>query len=205
MVSICYLAVQVHSVYIIGQTAFSVVINGNPTLLTVAEITVSADNDILEFAGRDRNYTLHPTWSFFGQNPAVNYTKQHYHVTKSCGCGAQICGLHCDNNVLCRNEVHEEPLACWWPGVKWENYCWALIPIDDTPKQYTSHYITHLGTIALTEYGGPESPSDYKPGETIKNSVKNQNYSYNAKIVDWTPRKKFDMSAYRYAESDTSC
>jgi hypothetical protein len=190
------------SIIVIGKQKFTVTINDQETELTVADVAASANND--ELTINDRTYQLNPTWSFFGLLGEEFYTIDNYGLVKNCGCFKQICGSDCQQGVECHNtDVDDPPYFCMsWTTRK--GFCVAITR-SPTGQQFSSYMLTHLATIALTGYGGPKAPDSGDgyliPGYTIRDQY-SQNYSYNAMITGSTPRRKVDISIYRYAESE---
>ncbi len=74
--------------------------------------------------------------------------------------------------------------------------------ISSGVHSYTSYNLSHISTVALTSYGGPDA-SFTSPGFTISNRISDQNSALNALIMDFNPRKKANLAAsYRYVESE---
>jgi len=169
-----------------GQVSFALSLNGTPTEVTFIDKVLPADNGKFSLFAMD--YTLNPTWTFFGLNSMGKYSIGNWDTDSNCGCFQQICGEDCESGVECHdNEVDvSTPLICNDNSPR-NNYCWSLT--TSGTNTYTSYNLTHLATVALTSYGGPDGLF-VSPGFTINSRLSNQNYSLYAIIMGFTPTPK---------------
>ena len=181
-----------------GQISFTLRLNDTPTQVTFIDKQLQADN--ARFTLFTKDYTLNPTWTFFGLNSMGEYSIDNWDTNSNCGCFKQLCGRECLLGIECYDnsaDVSSTPFICNDQSTR-KNYCWSLI--HSGTEIYTSYTLTHLATIALTSYGGPDGVF-VSPGFTISTRLSNQRDALNAIIMNYTPRQQLDLTAsYRYVE-----
>jgi len=186
-----------------GQLELTVTINGQLTKLSLIERVLHADNQVFTLFSED--YTLNPTWTFFGLDPSEKYALDNWQATAKCGCFKQVCGKDCQQGAGCFVHNGTAPWICH-PWAERNNYCWNVK--SSGKKLFTAYSLKQIATIALTSYGGLDNNNLYPtPGYTISNvmpNLENNNYALNALIIKTTPRDDLvDFEAsYRYAESE---
>ncbi len=180
-----------------GQMNLNLAVNDKTAKVSFIDQIISADNAAVSLFAKD--YTLSSSWTIFGLNSMGEYLLHNWDTVSECGCfkqcGRDCKGLDCHDN----SQTASPPFICN-DNSKRDSYCWSLISSGST--SYTSYNLTHIATVALTSYGGPDA-NFVSPGFTISNRIGNQNSALNALIMDFNPRQKVNLAAsYRYAESE---
>ena len=197
MSALIFLFIQI-LVTVLGGSPLIVKIGGKDTILTMVDLVASAHDGILNVG--DQEFLLGPTWSLFALKEGREYNLKIWDVAGNCGCSNQICGEDCIGikGEDCDSNVIDPPLSC--VGSTKKGFCWGLVEVGKT-QNYTLYNLSHVGNVALTSYGGPAA-FYVSPGFTIRSQYQNENYSLNALITGFTPRRQIVISNLRYAESE---
>jgi len=200
-VSFCLLTGTIFAVNIKGGSPLSIKIDGKDTTLTLVDVTVGANNEILNIEGFQEEFTLNPTWTVFGLKEGKEYNLTTWDIAGSCGCTNQICGQDCPGvkGEDCDSNIIDPPFTCVLSARR--GFCWGFVETGTT-QNYTLYNLSHVGTLALTSYGGPAESFFVAPGFTVRSQHHQERYSLNALITGFTPRKQIALSNYFYAESE---